>query len=74
MTRIEIERERQKERNRKKNIMRKEFLKQYFKFLGFLAFIFATGLLIMWCACGAQEQQFKEAEMWKNNTYVYPQG
>lgn len=74
MTRIEIERERQKERKRKKNIMRKEFLKQYFKFLGFLAFIFATGLLIMWCSSGAQEQQFKEIEAWKNNTYEYPQG
>lgn len=74
MTRVEIERRRRLKKKKEKNNFRKAFLKQYFKFLAYtglaLAFIIAIAMMFG----GAHDQQVKEAEMWKNGTYVYPQG
>lgn len=74
MTRVEIERSRRLKKKKRKNTMRKAFLQKYFKFLAYtgmaLAFIIAMAIMFG----GAHEQQGKEVEMWKNGTYVYPQG
>lgn len=74
MTRTEIERRRKLKKQQEKNNMRQAFLQKYFKFLAYtgmaLAFIIAMAIMFG----GAHEQQGKEIEMWKNGTYVYPQG
>ena len=73
MTRTQLEQERkQKIKVMKRNVL-KVFLKRYLKFLGFLAFVILVNLFIGYLALGAQEQQIKEVESWKNGTYVYPQ-
>jgi len=73
MTRTQLEQERkQKIKVMKRNVL-KVFLKKYLKFLGFLAFVILVNLFIGYLALGAQEQQIKEVESWKNGTYVYPQ-
>ena len=72
MTRTQLEQERkQKIKVMKRNVL-KVFLKKYLKFLGFLAFVILVNLFIGYLALGAQEQQIKEVESWKNGTYVYP--
>lgn len=73
MTRTQLEQERkQKIKVMNRNVL-KVFLKKYLKFLGFLAFVILVNLFIGYLALGAQEQQAREAESWKNGTYVYPQ-
>ena len=73
MTRTQLEQERkQKIKVMKRNVL-KVFLKKYLKFLGFLAFVILVNLFLGYLALGAQEQQIKEVESWKNGTYVYPQ-
>ena len=73
MTRTQLEQERkQKIKVMNRNVL-KVFLKKYLKFLGFLAFVILVNLFIGYLAIGAQEQQIKEVESWKNGTYVYPQ-
>ena len=74
MTRVEIERQRLLKKKKAKNTMRKAFLQKYFKFLAYtgLALAFIIAMAIMFG--GAHEQQGEEVEMWKNGTYVYPQG
>ena len=73
MTRTQLEQERkQKIKVMNRNVL-KVFLKKYLKFLGFLAFVILVNLFIGYLAIGAQEQQIKEVESWKNRTYVYPQ-
>ena len=73
MTRTQLEQERkQKIKVMKRNVL-KVFLKKHLKFLGFLAFVILVNLFIGYLALGAQEQQVREAESWKNGTYVYPQ-
>lgn len=73
MTRAQLEQERkQKVEVMKRNVL-KAFIRKYLKFLGFLAFVLLVNLFIGYLALGAQEQQAREAESWKNGTYVYPQ-
>ena len=73
MKRTQLEQERkQKVRVMKRHVL-KVFIRKYLKFLGFLAFVLLVDLFIVYLATGAQEQQFREAESWKNGTYVYPQ-
>lgn len=74
MTRVEIERRRRLKKQKAKNNMRKAFLQKYFKFLAYtgMALVFIIAMAMMFG--GAHEQQVKEVEMWKNGTYVYPQG
>ena len=73
MKRTQLEQERkQKVRVMKRNVL-KTFIRKYLKFLGFLTFVLLVYLFIGYLSLGAQEQQIKEAESWKNGTYVYPQ-
>lgn len=74
MTRVEIERRRRLKKKKAKNNFRKEFLKQYFKFLAYTGMALALIIAFAWMFAGAHEQQGKEVEMWKDGTYVYPQG
>ena len=73
MTRAQLEQERKQQIGVMKRNVFKVFIRKYLKFLGFLAFVLLVNLFIGYLALGAQEQQVKEAEMWKNGTYVYPQ-
>ena len=73
MTRTQLEQERKQKIVVMKRHVLKVFIRKYLKFLGFLAFVLLVYLFIGYLSLGAQEQQFKEAESWKNGTYVYPQ-
>lgn len=73
MTRAQLEQERKQQIGVMKRNVLKVFIRKYLKFLGFLAFVLLVNLFIGYLSLGAQEQQTKEAEMWKNGTYVYPQ-
>lgn len=73
MTRAQLEQERkQKIKVMNRNVF-KVFIRKYIKFLGFIAFVILVNLFISYLALGAQEQQIREVESWKNGTYVYPQ-
>ena len=73
MTRAQLEQERKQQIGVMKRHVLKVFIRKYLKFLGFLAFVILVNLFIGYLALEAQEQQFREAESWKNGTYVYPQ-
>lgn len=73
MTRAQLEQARKQKIGVMKRNVLKVFIRKYLKFLSFLAFVLLVNLFIGYLALGAQEQQAKEAEMWKNGTYVYPQ-
>lgn len=73
MTRVELEQQRKQKIGVMKRNVLKAVISKYLKFLGFLAFVLLVNLFIGYLALGAQEQQIKEVELWKNGEYVYPQ-
>lgn len=73
MTRVELEQQRKQKIGVMKRNVLKAVISKHLKFLGFLAFVLLVNLFIGYLALGAQEQQIKEVELWKNGEYVYPQ-